>query len=203
MLYQQRYPASSQIYLALKMDELLQVDRGTIILAHRLISHMNLIHNDEDPMAELLEEEKYARKHTLLKKALAEADKMDAAGAVKEKSGKAIGVYKRNLDTLIKPTLQIHLLTFEGEAVITSLMPWNEIGEYTVTGSGAEMCRQWIEYAHGAFGHYIGKYAAPCDLHRAAMQLYQEAQPEDDVVIECIDGEVLEYDSKVPKGSLT
>lgn len=40
-------------------------------------------------MAELTEEEKYARKAKLLKTALAEADKMDKADTAKEKSEKA------------------------------------------------------------------------------------------------------------------
>jgi len=53
----------------------------------------------------------------------------------------------------MKPTFEMYLLTTEGEAVITTEQPWEVIGEYTVTGAGAEMAREWIENAYGAVGH--------------------------------------------------
>lgn len=100
----------------------------------------------------------------------------------------------------MKPTIKIVVLTHEGEGIITSNQPWNTIGEYEVTGEAAEQVREWIENEYGAFGHTIGTHAAPCDLHRAAVMQQQMFQPEDDFVVESIEGDVQEYDSKTPAG---
>lgn len=101
------------------------------------------------------------------------------------------------------PTFQINLMTIKGEATIRTEQPWDKIGEYSVTGPGTDLAREWVENAFGAFGHPIGQWAAPLDLHRAAMMLQQEAQPEDDVWLDSIEGDVQEYNSGVPEGKLT
>ena len=96
---------------------------------------------------------------------------------------------------------KINVETTRGPATITSMEEFNDLGSFTVTGPGRELAKTWIEEAHGAFGHTIDKYAAPCDLHAAAMRLEQE--PEDEVRFVSIEGEVKEYDSGVPDGSCT
>ena len=94
------------------------------------------------------------------------------------------------------------MLTVNGEAVISTDQPWNEIGEYTVTGDGEDLAREWLSTANGAFGHPIETLAAPCDLHAAAMVLRMEEQPEDDVMLDRVEGDVQEYDSGVLEGSI-
>ncbi len=73
--------------------------------------------------------------------------------------------------------LIITVETSNGDAQIISNLPWTHLGPYTVTGPGEVETRNWIENVYGAFGHIIGNYAAPMDLHAAAMMLLQYPEP--------------------------
>jgi len=97
-------------------------------------------------------------------------------------------------------TCKIYLNTYMGPATITSRMEFNSLGSFTVSGPGKKIAREWIKNATGAFGHSIGKYAAPCDLHCAAMDLQQE--PEEEIQFVRFEGEIKEYESGVPEGSV-
>jgi hypothetical protein len=100
----------------------------------------------------------------------------------------------------MKRIIRIHLETDEGPAVITSSLEFNILGSYRVSGPGRKTAREWIEGEGGAFGHTIGKYAAPCDLHCAAMRLQQEPEPH--IRFVRFEGRVEAYDSGVPEGSI-
>lgn len=100
----------------------------------------------------------------------------------------------------MKPTIKIYVDTTDGQAIIASLEEFNDLGNYTIAGPGKEMASEWIENAWGAFGHNIGKYAATCDLHSAAMDLQQE--PQDEVRFIKVESEIKEYDSGIPEGSI-
>jgi len=101
----------------------------------------------------------------------------------------------------MKPTIKIYVNTDMGPAIIASAQEFNTLGKYAVAGPGKEIAREWIENAYGAFGHHIGTYAAPCDLHAASMDL--QNNPESDIQFVRFEGEVKEYDSRVPEGSCT
>lgn len=100
----------------------------------------------------------------------------------------------------MKATCKIYLNTYMGPATITSRMEFNSLGSFTVSGPGKKIAKEWIKNASGAFGHSIGKYAAPCDLHCAAMDLQQE--PEEEIQFVRFEGEVKLYESSVPEGSV-
>lgn len=96
--------------------------------------------------------------------------------------------------------IKIHLDTDDGKAIIASKEEFNTLGPYAIAGPGKELAREWIENAYGAFGHSVGTYAAPCDLHCAAMKLKQE--PEDSVRFVKFEGEVKQYDAWIPPGAV-
>lgn len=100
----------------------------------------------------------------------------------------------------MKPTIRIYVQTADGVAIIASAEEFNTMGAYAVVGPGKDIAKEWIANAYGAFGHTIGDYAAPCDLHCAAMGLQQE--PQDDITFIRVEGEVKEYDSGVPAGAI-
>lgn len=99
----------------------------------------------------------------------------------------------------MKPTIKIYLDTDEGPAIIASTMEFNSLGKFAIAGPGKKIAKEWITYASGAFGHFIGSHAAPCDLHYAAMWLQQN--PEPNIRFVKFEGEVKEYDSGVPEGA--
>lgn len=99
----------------------------------------------------------------------------------------------------MEPTIKIYVETLKGQAVISSMMTFY-LGPYTVTGPGKEVVREWIENQYGAFGHIIGNYAAPCDLHAAAMNL--KAEPEALLRFVSVEGDIQEYDSFLAEGEM-
>lgn len=109
---------------------------------------------------------------------------------------------KENSDNQnLKPVFKIHLDTDEGVAVIASRLKFNTLGSYRIYGPGRKAAREWIEGEGGAFGNTIGTYAAPCDLHCAAMRLQQEPEPH--IRFLRFEGCVETYDSGVPEGSVS
>ena len=100
----------------------------------------------------------------------------------------------------MKQTFKIYLDTDEGSAIIASTREFTTLGPYTVTGSGKQIAKEWIKNAWGAFGHHVGTYAAPCDLHCAAMDLQQ--QPEDHIRFVRVEGEIKTYDSGLKDGEI-
>jgi hypothetical protein len=99
------------------------------------------------------------------------------------------------------PTIKIYLDTDDGPAIIASTMEFDTLGTYAVAGPGKGIAKEWVSSETGAFGNTIGDYAAPCDLHYAAMWLQQN--PEPNIRVVKFEGEVKEYDSRVPEGSCT
>lgn len=99
----------------------------------------------------------------------------------------------------MKPTIKIYLDTDDGPAIIASTQEFNSLGGFAIAGTGKEIAREWVENTYGAFGHTIGSHAAPCDLHCAAMWLQQN--PEPNIRFVKFEGEVKEYDSRVPEGA--
>lgn len=95
---------------------------------------------------------------------------------------------------------RIYLETDEGPATITSRQEFNSLGRFSIAGPGKKIAREWIEGEYGAFGHLIGRYAAPCDLHYAAMSLQQE--PEEHIRFVRFEGKVETYDSGLPDGAV-
>jgi len=100
----------------------------------------------------------------------------------------------------MEPTIKIYLDTDDGPAIIASTMEFNSLGKFAVAGPGKKIAKEWIAYAPGAFGHHIGTFAAPCDLHCAAMSLQQN--PEPNIRFVKVEGEIKEYNSGVPEGSM-
>ena len=95
---------------------------------------------------------------------------------------------------------RIYLETDEGPATITSRQEFNSLGRFSIAGPGKKMTKEWVEGECGAFGHTIGRYAAPCDLHCAAMRLQQEPEPH--IRFVRFEGQVETYDSGVPEGAI-
>lgn len=101
----------------------------------------------------------------------------------------------------MKATRKIYLNNCLGPAMITSREEFNSLGLFSVSGPGKKIAKEWIENAMGPFGHHIGRHAAPCDLHCAAMRLQEE--PECEIQFVQFEGEVKTYDSGVPEGCVT
>jgi hypothetical protein len=100
--------------------------------------------------------------------------------------------------------MTITVATPAGKAIVHTHQQWNRLGPFEITGPGADIARDWLATAYGAFGHLIGNNAAPSDLHCAAMNLKQS--PETDVTfVDIEDDPDLPYDNGLdqqPAGSV-
>ena len=97
--------------------------------------------------------------------------------------------------------MKLTVQTSAGQATIEAPGPWQEMGPVLVDGVGEMIARDWLETTPGAFGHFICDHAAPIDLYVAGLML--QRNPRAEVQILKIEGEIREYDSGVPEGTIT
>ena len=87
-----------------------------------------------------------------------------------------------------------------GQATIEAPGAWDKMTPLIVDGPGADRAEEWLQGTLGAYGHFIGEYAAPLDIHYAAGM--QQENPHPGITIVKMECEPQEYSTGLPADAI-